>query len=387
MSGTEPPPRDAVLEMLRSLAVPRLHGSAAAAGVQARIRAEFERIGLAVEDCPFTFSALPGRFGAQICGVILAVTLPAAAFFVQAGRFAPALAFLLAPAILAATAVMLSDAAMLRLPFARAAGANMLAGSGAARFLIVAHRDSKSQPMPLILRVGGAVGAVLAWLTLVAIVAANGQAPAVATTAGIIGGICGLVISRCCVGNDSDGALDNASGVAGLLRIARIEADRGSHDVAFLVTDAEEFGLVGARVAAASFPDVEAVINLDGLDDDGPIVLIDGRSPLASPPSRLTWTLDQCATERDAQVRHRGLPPGLLLDHVPFSRAGHHAVTIMRGRLRSLARVHRPGDTADRMDGRGATLVADIVSDALDVIRTDPATDRALRVAREPAPG
>jgi hypothetical protein len=59
----------------------------------------------------------------------------------------------------------------------------------------------------------------------------------------------------------------------------------------------------------------------------------------------------------------------------------------MRGRLRSLARVHRPGDTADRMDGRGAALVADIVSDALGVIRTESATGRALRVAREPAPG
>jgi Zn-dependent M28 family amino/carboxypeptidase len=161
--------------------------------------------------------------------------------------------------------------------------------------------------------------------------------------------------------------------VAGLLRIAEVEAERGSGDVAFLVTDAEEHGLAGARAAAGSFSGVEAVINLDGLDDHGPMVLIEGRAPMAAPPTPLTWTIDQAAAAKDLQLRHRGLPPGLLLDHTPFSKAGIQAFTIMRGSLRSLARVHRPADRIGRISGAGVVLVADIVCDALHRTRSGPA--------------
>jgi hypothetical protein len=378
-----------LLELLRSLAVPRLHGSPGARLVEARIRAELDRIGLEVEDLPFQFSVVPGRFGASIIGFVLAISIPAAALLVHRGMAGAAAAVLGLPVLVVAAAVLAVDLVMLRLPIGRVRGVNLLArpAGGRARFLVVAHRDSKSQPLPLILRVGGAAATVVAWLALLVIVAAGGAAPLVIAVAGAFGGTGGLLLACCGIGNRSDGALDNASGVAALLRIAEIEAERGSGDVAFLVTDAEEYGLAGARAAAGSFPDVEAVINLDGLDDLGPMVLIEGRAPMAAVATRLTWTIDQAAAARELQLRHRGLPPGLLLDHVPFSKTGLYAFTIMRGNLRSLARVHRPGDRIARISGAGVALVADIVSDALHRIRSDAPDLTDQRVAHEGAPG
>jgi hypothetical protein len=358
--------------------------------VESRIRAEFDRIGLEVEDLPFDFSVMPGQFGAQIIGIVLAVSLPVAALLLNAGLNVAAGAVTGVPVLLVGAAVLTSDLVMLRLPLGRVRAVNLLArpaAGGRARFLVVAHRDSKSQPLPLILRVGGAVASVIAWLALLAIMAAGGAGPAVLAIAGALVGVGGVLVACCGIGNRSDGALDNASGVAGLLRIAEIEVERGSGDVAFLVTDAEEHGLAGARAAAGSFPGLEAVINLDGLDDHGPIVLIEGRAPFAAVPTRLTWTIDQAAAAREIHLRHRGLPPGLLLDHVPFSKAGLYAFTIMRGSLRSLARVHRPGDTADRLTGAGPALVADIICDALHQVRSDAAGPRDEGVARERAAG
>jgi hypothetical protein len=357
--------------------------------VESLIRAEFDRIGLEVEDLPFDFSVVPGQFGAQIIGSVLAVSIPVAAFLLNAGLTGPAGAVIGVPVLVVATAVLTSDLVMLRLPLGRVRAVNLLArpAGGRARFLVVAHRDSKSQPLPLILRVAGAVASAIAWLALLVVLAAGGAGPAVLVIAGALGGLGGVLVACCCIGNRSDGALDNASGVAGLLRIAEVEAERGSGDLAFLVTDAEEHGLAGARAAARSFSGLEAVINLDGLDDHGPMVLIEGRAPFAAVPTRLTWTIDQAAAARDMQLRHSGLPPGLLLDHVPFSKAGLYSFTIMRGSLRSLARVHRPADTVDRLTGAGPALVADIVCDALHRVRSDAAGARDERVARERAAG
>jgi Zn-dependent M28 family amino/carboxypeptidase len=50
------------------------------------------------------------------------------------------------------------------------------------------------------------------------------------------------------IGNDSDGAVDNASGVSVLLEVAKILRENPPKNIApvFLFTDAEEFGLLGS---------------------------------------------------------------------------------------------------------------------------------------------
>jgi len=368
---------DTILETLRALSVPRLHGSPAATVVAAHVRKDLERSDWRVTEQIFTFSAAPGRYGALIIGVVLMVALPVTGFLAHTGLRVPALAVLLVPAAFIAGVSAFSDAAVLRLPFARTQGVNLIAGptGDAPRFLVVAHRDSKSQPLPLMLRVAGVAVAVLSWIILMVALGAGAVTGVVTPVTGVVGGLAGLLVACCGVGNRSEGALDNASGVAALLRIAATEAELGSSDVAFLVTDAEELFLAGARAASTSFSDVEVVINLDGLDDRGPIVLIEGRSPWRANTTRVSWTIDQCAAACDTSVRRRGLPPGLLLDHLPFAHPGRQAITIMRGNVFSMARVHRPSDTANRISGRGVALVARVVSDTLARLRADPGVE------------
>ncbi len=124
--------------------------------------------------------------------------------------------------------------------------------------------------------------------------------------------------------------------------------------MAVLVTDAEELGLAGARAAVDRVGDVAAVVNLDGLDDRGPMRIAYGRAPLRRRDRpTIVDALCRAARREGVAVSTGPVPPGLLTDHMPFARAGVPAVTVMRGSLRSLLRVHTPSDTADRLDCTG----------------------------------
>jgi hypothetical protein len=335
-------------------------------------------------------------------GVAFALTSWLAFVLIGTGRSFLALLVLLALLAIIVTASVALGTIIRKLPWSRAGAVNLLAVAPASvpRFLVVAHRDSKSQPVPLVLRIGAAVAVLIAWLLLAS--AAAGlwfeATPVLARAAMGLGIAGGLLLAVCGVGNASQGALDNASGVTALLDLAARERDAA--DVAFLVTDAEEFGLAGARAAAAvraaprtedmgdvvvatSLRSVEAVINLDGLDDRGVFILLEGRLPAFHATSPLQAALLAAFRATGATARRRPIPPGLLIDHLPFRSAGIPAVTIMRGGLRSLARVHRPGDRADRLTGEGAARTAVVVAGALDRLRTGRNAQRgAARVAR-----
>jgi hypothetical protein len=58
-----------------------------------------------------------------------------------------------------------------------------------------------------------------------------------------------------------------------------------------------------------------------------------------------------------------------MVDHMPFAAAGVPALTVLRGRWRSLMRVHRGADSADRLDGRGAAETATLLTAALRLLR------------------
>ena len=85
---------------------------------------------------------------------------------------------------------------------------------------------------------------------------------------------------------NSNGANDDASGVASLLEAARhLSSLRQRHnDVVFLLSDAEEVGLLGARAFANEHPwakSVAVVINLEARGNRGPTVLFEtGGAPL-----------------------------------------------------------------------------------------------------------
>jgi hypothetical protein len=244
---------------------------------------------------------------------------------------------------------MLGDG-VLDLPWLRARAENLVArrGSTPPRVWLVAHLDTKSQPVPSKTRVLGiallAFAIVLTVVTLALTLAAGSSRTTlwlVCVGLGVVGG--GVVVASV-VGNDSPGAVDNASGVAAVLSAAaRLDT---SAAVGVLIPSAEELGLAGARAWVRAHGAERAfVLNCDGVDDQGELTIMYTRS-LPAP------VVDAVRAAADGKGEVRRMPPGLLLDSVAFADAGWGAVTVSHGSMKTLARVHTAADSLDQLEGR-----------------------------------
>jgi hypothetical protein len=121
--------------------------------------------------------------------------------------------------------------------------------------------------------------------------------------------------------------------------------------VGVLITDAEELGLAGARAWCASRSPAIA-LNCDGVDDDGELTLM--------------WTRPRSRRVEQAFGALRVIPlvPGVLVDSLAFSDAGWEAVTLSRGTLRTLRRIHTPHDSLDHLRGDGIAGAARALASA-----------------------
>jgi hypothetical protein len=342
-------------------------GSAGARETEAELRGRFDALGYQVRELSFSFSTIPGRYGLPAAGAALALAGAAAAWSLAAGAAGVALAALLGALALAALPLLTLGPALRGLPWGRVETANLLFTRAAPRWIVMAHRDTKSQLVPILVRTAALTTGAAAWAALTALSVAS---LATATAAGGIAGeiaaavlaAAGVVLALGRPGNRSPGALDNGTGLAALLALA----PRVAPDVGFLVTDAEELGLAGARAAVSRIPDVAGIINLDGLDDEGPIRIAERRSRLRpGPADSVAATIHEAARTRGLDAVRRPLPRGILAEHQPLAAAGWPALTLLKGRWRSLLRVHRPGDTTARLSGAGAAEVATLVATAL----------------------
>jgi Zn-dependent M28 family amino/carboxypeptidase len=236
----------------------------------------------------------------------------------------------------------------------------------------MAHRDTKSQPVPLSFRGPAVVLGIVVWIGLLVAALLHAAQPlpgGLIVALGSLAVVTGVILVFCYVDNRSPGALDNASGVVAALGIAAREREAG--DVAFLITDAEELGLAGASAVAANLPAVFGVINLDGLDDTGTFYVFErfGIMRKRGLAPHLAVALLQEAEALGLDADRRDLPFGIPVDHIPIVRAGIPALTVMRGTMKSLRRVHRPIDDLDHLRGDGVEKAIDLVSGALDRLR------------------
>ncbi|HEY7397915.1 MAG TPA: M28 family metallopeptidase [Gaiellaceae bacterium] len=163
------------------------------------------------------------------------------------------------------------------------------------------------------------------------------------------------------------GAIDNATGVEGLRRVAAhfagTEPPRTIELVAF---GAEEIGLVGARryVAAARDRDelrsIVGMVNLDCIGHGDALQL------LCSPAAQLERTREAAArlglTDRYEVVTELGQEAGT--DHLPFAQAGIPAVSILHFPYEEY---HLPEDTPALVDER---RLDDAVALAVDLVRS-----------------
>lgn len=252
--------------------------------------------------------------------------------------------------VVAVTARWAARRGVLSLPLARRAGVNLVGSRGSPTVWLVAHLDSKSQPMPTLVRASFlvALGIALVATVLVGAFWPGGEpAPWMLPLSGTVAG---FVLSFATVGDDSPGALDNASGVAAVL--AAIEQLPPGVALGVVFPSAEELGLAGMRAWVRGRAPGTA-INVDTVDDEGALrCMVHGAHsrPLAG------------AVAHAGRVRVSRMIAGLLTDGVALADAGWQAVTVSAGTWRTLGRIHRPGDTVVGLTGRGADEVARLLT-------------------------
>ena len=339
---------------------PRPAGGEAEARVRELCRDRLIAAGFIVSEEAFEYSAFPGRWGTPLAGAAACLTVVGAAALGGSGRAGAALAVVVAATVLLATGGGAIARRVTTLPWSRAASVNLVATRGAPRVWLVAHLDSKSQPVAMLVRVTGIVMTSAALLVLAAL-ALHAMTGAVVPAgawqlAALVGVAASLPVLASVVGAKSPGALDNASGIVTVLFAA--EALPSAMAVGVLLTSAEELGMAGARAFAQSRP-VAMAINVDGIDDGGSTICMHHGQA-----ARVRVGVARAARAIGMPVRERPTIPGLLTDGVALADAGWSAVTISRGGLRTLWRIHRATDVAERLRGTGMHEVARLVASA-----------------------
>jgi hypothetical protein len=259
--------------------------------------------------------------------------------------------------------VWLASRGVLAAPVMRAQGVNLEARRpGATPSLwLCAHLDSKSQPVPTLVRSAGIVLESAGFLITLALCLAVALGATVhaffwlfAAAVTLLGAI-PVVLSM--VDAKSPGALDNASGVATMIAAAGLVQD--DVRVGVLITDGEELGLAGSRAWVRERDAIGVtVLNSDGIDDDGDVqIMYSGRRPRA-----LIDTIARASREIGVGCHVGRLVPGILTDSVAFGAAGMATVTISRGTWGSLARVHSRRDDMTHLRGTGIAEVAALVA-------------------------
>ena len=332
---------------------PRFAGTPEEARARELCEAELRKAGFDCREIPFDYSQFPARWGPPLSAAVQAATIILVARMAMIGR---SLAALVLGAVVVAALLWIDTYTKRRwvttFPAQRARSANLEATRGTPRVWLVAHLDSKAQTMPMLLRIAGTVAlsslmlitALLLLLALVGMDAPLGLWSGVRIAA-VLAALPGIT---CFVANFSAGAVDNASGVVAVVLAA--QSTEAPHDLGILITSGEELGLAGARSWAESASRDIKVLNCDTVDDRG-----DWRCMYTGlHPNRLTEAARSVARRAGEQLHVGRLIPGILADNIAFADRGIPAVTLSRGTLATLGRIHTRRDNSNAVMGRGA---------------------------------
>ena len=209
---------------------------------------------------------------------------------------------------------------------------------------LVAHYDSKGQPISMFTRLLCVAIVLVALLTLwVSAILTDSSRWAFLFFVVVLAA--SWVLNR--VNDNSPGAVDNATAlIAVFMTLDQLPPTAA---VGVIFPDAEEYGLVGARALVAEHGDLfvdAALINLDGLDDVGrPTAFLHRPGPIA-----------KGVAEALKARAWRWLP--VIVDGIALKRVSRECVSILKGNWRTMRVVHRPEDTAARVRLDGAATVA-----------------------------
>ena len=340
---------------------PRFAGSAEEAHARVQIRAELERAGFMCREIEFEYSQWLGRWGPPVVSILLALIVFAAGTLTLRG------ALYTAPAVVVAmyAAVRLSTDTIRRgwildFPWLRTRAKNLEAKRGQPRVWLIAHVDSKSQTMPMLLRILGAValqlsGALVFAGALAFLKWGEGVRPLI-VTAQLLAAFGAIGAGLCFVTNRSPGAVDNASGVAAVTLAA--QSGNAPHDLGVLITSGEELGLAGALAWGRAALVPVRVLNCDTIDEVGEFrCMYTGRQPMP-----LTLATQTVAKRLGDDLKTGHVIPGLLADSIAFAVSGWPAITLSRGTLATLARIHTTRDNSAALTGEGTARASLLLS-------------------------
>ncbi|MEO8336408.1 MAG: M28 family peptidase [bacterium] len=332
---------------------------------QAYAKRTLQQLGFAVHHEAFAYSSFPGRFATPVGGALFALTILMASWrALEGGSVARVGALLVVGTVVTIVyAQWMLRRGVLDFPLLRSQSVNVVAvrDGREPKVWLVAHLDSKSQPVPSAVRIGGIALLVLALVFAIAgILVTLAGVPARTLWIGalVAAAMGALPVMASVVGSNSDGAVDNASGVAAVLAAAALLSRDAACGV--LLTTAEELGLAGARAWARAHA-AGVAINCDGVDDEGELVIMYNRR---MPTDVVTAVRN--ASSRPANVRR--MPLGLLTDSTALADAGWRTVTVSHGSLATLRRVHTTRDSLANMRGSSIDDVSVILARAAEAL-------------------
>ncbi len=377
-SAEEVAAAQAMLDQLGSR--PRPAGSEAEAAARAHAQRHLESLGFTVTAEPFAYSAFPGRWATSLSGVAAMGVIGVAGHLGAMGSPGSALTVLgVGTALIGLTAAWMARRGVLDAPAMRREGINLVARrpsdadqpQGGAEshtepaVWLMAHLDSKSQPVPILVRAAA--------ITLSAVLFVAAGILAAAQAFGVAGAewwpaltvatwVALLPVAASVVAARSDGTIDNASGCAAVLLAAnRLATDSA---VGVILTSAEELGLAGGRAFARQHRPATC-INCDGVDDDGRWTAM----YTGSTPTALLDAASRAASRTSIAVQPRRLLPGVLVDGVALADAGWQVITISHGSVATLGRIHTRRDSRARLRGDAIAAAAMLIATTVEEVR------------------
>ena len=370
---------------ITQLAIPRLMGSAGEAEVQDYIVEQFTELGLDVSWEPFAFTKFPAEVLPRILSAFFVLIVLSVPWFGE--RFPTPVCV---ACVLSLTVAMFFTQWQKRLEGLYNVGRkyrteNIIAKNNANRddntpaFLFVAHYDSKSQVLPIAVRMV-AYGIAIVGLMALTVVMLVRVITIIWLPNYIVWGIAGitsfclLLLQINLTENRSPGAFDNASGVGVMLEVARVVMARGDKkSVTFLAAGAEEYGMCGAlRYIQAHADEYDRentyVVNLDGLGVGNGVNLI---TRYGIPPTHTTRTLGNLfRTSSEAlgiRVSERYLPIGVGLDSIPIASRGFETVTLTARGVGSVAlKIHSKQDRSELLNEKSLQQVGELIVDVIE---------------------
>jgi hypothetical protein len=369
------------LNYATSIARPRRVGTGADEEIAAVIAEKLRGWGYEVEQQPFTFSTAPQVLLTLVvlAGIALVLTMLLAHEHFSIIADAAALLLILLIALFMPLNRRVQSAALEQKGRGLQWGqlyttANLVATPPATllrsaqdvlpHLYLVAHYDSKSQRLPLAARITLFMLAISAGLILVALTLLEVSTVFYLPT-GLLAVAAAVPLLFLDAGNNSPGAIDNASSVGLVLHLAEVLAQRADWQdklhLTILIPSAEELTLMGSVAYVTAHEELLQnrdrlgrlyLLNFDGVGIDGDLYYV-GRShpvPNGDRISLLRRVQNACA-ELDLPLKRFGFV-GALFDHIPFAQRGFDAISLI-AIGRASRSVHTPADAIDQLHVRG----------------------------------